>query len=438
MDTHIYDNLPPEDNAMLQALYSRSPKGVLEQLERLKSVDAGKFMEQYYVGYGHESIADCGSTTIFIEGVSMYAAKMIQQNPLYRGQEASTRYQDFLKLHKQPFHSFMHTELSTGQDRVEYEKICECLLDLYEQVFPLLQKGIEAAYEIDAQNKTHTRAVFAYACDIAGALLPIATKTNLSWHTDLRQAFDHIKRLVTHPYLHVRELGNQILTQLRQRYPHTFSGEVPTEERDIEWYTGPDDLFWVQSSHPPHVWEDEGVRKILVPYLYYRKRLEMLPDWTDQFGTLTLQGMMDFRSWRDIARHRGSRISFPDIAENRGVFAADYVDRLNRYLPTEVFDKLCNRLYPLIRRAQSLGDPELYVMALPMGVNVPLSYSATLRQALYVAELRSARNVHFTVRTFAQSIGRYLDRLNIPNYTCHDPSEFSVSRGNQTITEKKE
>ena len=49
------------------------------------------------------------------------------------------------------------------------------------------KKGIEAAYEIDAQNKTHTRAVFAYACDIAGAL-PIATKTNLSWHTDLRQS----------------------------------------------------------------------------------------------------------------------------------------------------------------------------------------------------------------------------------------------------------
>jgi thymidylate synthase ThyX len=51
-------------------------------------------METFYVGYGHASIADCGSTTIFIEGISILADKAIQDWQLYSGQETSTRYID--------------------------------------------------------------------------------------------------------------------------------------------------------------------------------------------------------------------------------------------------------------------------------------------------------------------------------------------------------
>ena len=93
----IYDDLHPEDGAMLQALYSRSPASVVEHVDKVRDVGSGKFMSRYYVGYGHASIGDCGSTNIFIENFSMLAAKAIQDNPLYSGQEASTRYLDFSK-----------------------------------------------------------------------------------------------------------------------------------------------------------------------------------------------------------------------------------------------------------------------------------------------------------------------------------------------------
>jgi len=61
----------------------------------LKKKGAEKFMKNFYVGYGHKSIGDCGNATIFVEGVSMLAAKAIQDWRLYSGQEASTRYVDF-------------------------------------------------------------------------------------------------------------------------------------------------------------------------------------------------------------------------------------------------------------------------------------------------------------------------------------------------------
>ena len=94
-DIFVIDDQHPEDLAMLQALYSRSPASVVTHLDKLKQSGSGKFMENYYVGYGHASIGDCGATTVFIEQVSMLVAKAMQDNPLYNGQEASTRYLDF-------------------------------------------------------------------------------------------------------------------------------------------------------------------------------------------------------------------------------------------------------------------------------------------------------------------------------------------------------
>src|SRR3954470_22058500 len=74
------DDVPPEDLAMLQALYSRSPASVTTHLDKVRSSGSSKFMSQYYVGYGHASIGDCGFTTVFIENYSMLAAKAIQDN----------------------------------------------------------------------------------------------------------------------------------------------------------------------------------------------------------------------------------------------------------------------------------------------------------------------------------------------------------------------
>ena len=97
----------PEADAMLQALHSRSTGGLEEHLKILADKGPDNFMKNFYVGYGHKSIGDCGSTTLFIEGVSMLVAKAIQDWPLYSGQESSTRYIDF---QTQPFKNPLGTK----------------------------------------------------------------------------------------------------------------------------------------------------------------------------------------------------------------------------------------------------------------------------------------------------------------------------------------
>ena len=42
---YIYDEFNPEDTAMMQALYSRSPKSVVEHVKKVKSSGSGEFMK---------------------------------------------------------------------------------------------------------------------------------------------------------------------------------------------------------------------------------------------------------------------------------------------------------------------------------------------------------------------------------------------------------
>jgi thymidylate synthase ThyX len=67
----------PEAVAMLQAFYSRSAESIVSRVERLgkdlTSVKAA--LKKFYIGYGHQSIGDCGTVTVFVENVSILAAK---------------------------------------------------------------------------------------------------------------------------------------------------------------------------------------------------------------------------------------------------------------------------------------------------------------------------------------------------------------------------
>ena len=193
----ILHDLHPEDGAMLQALYSRSPAGVESHLEKVEKAGAGKFMSQFYVGYGHASIGDCGVTNIFIENYSMLACKAIQDNPLYSGQEASTRYLDFSA---QPAFDPYNTPYTRS--------ILDGWLNLYNTWMPKVEAAIAEKYPFDENSykseKAWKNAVQVRAFDTMRSYLPVGTTTLFSWTTNLRQARDRMMKLKSHPLPEVR------------------------------------------------------------------------------------------------------------------------------------------------------------------------------------------------------------------------------------------
>src|SRR3989344_853641 len=203
----------PESSAMLQALHARSIGGLESHLKILSEKGPENFMKNFYVGYGHKSIGDCGTASLFIEGISMLAAKAIQDWPLYSGQESSTRYIDF---QIQPFKNPAGTQ--------EGEEIVESYRKFYMEALEPTKEHVKKQFPIKEGEKEtiYNKAIAARAFDILRGFLPAGSTTNLAWHTNLRQAADKIALLRHHPLLEVRNTAEAIERALLLAFPNSL------------------------------------------------------------------------------------------------------------------------------------------------------------------------------------------------------------------------
>lgn len=460
-EIYIYDDLHPEDNAMLQALYSRSPQSVVDHVEKVKAVGSGKFMEQFYVGYGHASIGDCGSTTIFLENVSMLAAKAFQDHQLYSGQEASTRYLDFAK---QPLiDPYAHPEsgaIQTGW------------ITLYDSYMPKVKEALRSRHPFNAaEHKTEKmwdKAISARAFDILRCLLPVGTGTLLSWHTNLRQARDHLRRLNHNPLIEVRNLAKTVHAALLEKYPHSFNAEDMDESSErnaarnayAEAIADEDQVLL-----PEPLWkglEAADQQTILdgqilvdmeaynakranqneVEYFRTRPKGGIVPHRFMQYGLYNLTFLLDFGSFRDLQRHRNGFCPLPLITSQFG-FHSWYLNELQNLLSENDFSALKVAIDKQISAVEQLpaslhrnrfSDQYLY----PMGMAVLCRLGYSLPQMIYVAELRSGATVHPSLRPIAQKMGQLLNKTHplLKTYIDNSSDEWSFKRGQQDITAK--
>ncbi len=450
----------PEDMAMLQALYSRSPAGVKSHLEKLKASGSGSFMERYYVGYGHASIGDCGTTTVFIEQVSMLAAKAIQDHPLYSGQEASTRYLDFSKQEiLDPYH---HPQSSAVQS---------AWLDLYKRTLAELIQGLTHRRPFDpSEYKNETvwkNALSARAFDIARCLLPVGATTLLSWTTNLRQARDHLRSLKHHPLPEVRDVAHQIFSALKDKYTHSFRGDEMTsvDTRDAYAQKYAETNFFIAPEtiqKRSDLTADEmktlargglvvrrdaididGLNRHEKELLATRPSGAALPRWLDSYGRYNLFFLIDFGSFRDIQRHRNGVCQIPRID---GAFGLNpwYEDQLRALLSPPSYAAFKKDFDAQMARIQNLSNagvpttPLLDQYLYPMGMQVLAHVSYSVPQVVYVGELRSGKTVHGSLRPAAQNMLRVLqeDLPGIAIYGDFDLDDWSAKRGEQTILEK--
>jgi len=166
VEVYALDNgacINAESEAMLQALHSRSVWWIKHHLKILKEKWAENFMKNFYVWYGHKSIWDCGSMTLFVEWISMLGAKAIQDSKLYNGQEASTRYIDFSK----------QKILNPVWNKL-WEDIQEKQRSFYLSILKPLQEHLEKKYPMQEWEKEpiYKKAIVAKAFDIARWFLP--------------------------------------------------------------------------------------------------------------------------------------------------------------------------------------------------------------------------------------------------------------------------
>ncbi len=425
----LYDEFTPEDNAMLQALYSRSPRSVAEHVEKVKKAGSGKFMEKFYVNYGHKSIADCGSTTIFIEKISILADKAIQDWPLYSGQETSTRYVD---MAQQPIIDPLGTE--------QTKEIINAWMDFYKKSQPKLLAYLREKYPFD-QSETeavYEKALAARCFDILRAFLPAGITTQLSWHTNLRQAWDKISLLRHHPLAEVKDIAAEMLRRLKEKYPHSFSHKFYPEQEEYEeqvmkkynYYQG--DLEGdFQADFNLKLAELEKYKDILTS----RPLKTNLPHFLTEAGNIIFDFKLDYGSFRDIQRHRNGVCRMPLLTNKHG-FQKWYLEQLPADLRQEAEGLIKKQNERLAALATT---PEVKQYYLALGYNVIGRVSYALPATVYVIELRSTRFVHPTLRALAHKM-HYAVKEKIPYLTLHtdlSPSRWDIGRGKQDIIKKE-
>jgi thymidylate synthase ThyX len=462
MKLRIVDDLNPEDIAMLQALYSRSAESVDVHLEKVKQTGSGKFMSNFYVGYGHKSIADCGSTTLFIENVSLLAAKAIQDWPLYSGQETSTRYIDMGKQSiVDPYGTF------------ESKRILDRWMAFYTGKQDAVGEIIRARYPRREGEKpeTYDRAVKARTFDVLRGFLPAGITTQLSWHTNLRQAGDHLEWMLHHPATEIVETAFHARKLLASSYPssgfdrsmaavsgvsNAGIGTVDIDER-AAWANSVAKQFtysvdrryhhhlngevrmtasWGRPGYPPSMLTDEGTR--YREMLKTRPRGCVLPHFMSDIASFTFDFLLDFGSFRDIQRHRNGVCRMPLLDTSWG-FESWYLEQLGE-LRTEAEMLIEEQAFSVSTLGTGESDREVkrqYYNAL--GFRVPCTVTYGLPALLYVLELRAGKTVHPSLRRVVHAMIKRF-RHEYPEIALHvdtDPDDWDVRRGDQTITEKK-
>jgi thymidylate synthase ThyX len=424
----VIDDQIPEAIAMLQALYSRDPRSVVEHLKKVAESGPEKFMASYYVGYGHKSIGDCGTTTLFIEQVSLLAAKAIQDWPLYNGQEASTRYLDMSQQTVlNPLGSEEGQEIQDEWMRI-YKYTLAALVPFLKEQFPIADGQKESVYE---------KAITAKAFDIARGLLPAGVTTLASWHTNLRQAADHLQRLNHHPLAEIREMAEEITAKLREKYASSFSHKkyeaqeayLAKAEAALAYYDRPDATdFLVQNNL-----KMDGLKEFK-DLLETRPEKTELPEKLRKFGDLDFRFPLDFGSFRDLQRQRSGVRMMPLLTTNHG-FLPWYLEQL----PTDVRNEVEKVIASQQKKILALDcAPAVRQYYIAIGYIVACDETFSLPAAIYVAELRAGQTVHPTLRVVAQKMGQAIAEA-VPGIALHcdmSPDAWNIKRGTQDITKK--
>lgn len=430
----LIDNLPPEVTAMLQAKLSRQPGGYDKNTEGLVGMSSvEKFMGIFFVGYGHKSIGDCGSTTLTWNGVSMLAAKALEHWPLFNGQETSTRYVDVTNL------SFV---VPPGAGDIGHTLMEKCFALYHKSFEPLIQHlkvtfPLEDGQDVEKYDKT----IQARAYDILGSLLPAGAKTNVSIHMNLRQMREHLCYLVHHPLEEIRTLAQSSLDLLVKQYPGSFKDLGIHEEREAYRREFMTDLYYDNDAeeyrelNPIQMTVLRPMKPSEERFLKNRNMRIELPHLFNQIANFSGLYTIDFRSYRDIERQRSMNQTLPLLTTRLG-FGNWYLNQMPEKLRAEVGSFLAD--YRIAIEEIGISPSNLQYL-IPMGYKVHVVFSVGLAHMIYIMELRSQTTVHPTVRNLVHPWAHYFKSVfpNIPLYADMDPKDFNLKRADQTITEKK-
>ena len=283
----------------------------------------------------------------------------------------------------------------------------------------------------------YLKAIKARGFDSLRGFLPAGITTQLSWHSNLRQAWDHLALLRHHPLEEVRDTANAILKQLKEKYAHSFSHPINEDTEKYRAAMVAKYNYYLPETAPAFTMRTSIDPLELAQYqdaIDARSLKTGLPNFLGDLGTISFDFLLDFGSFRDLQRHRAGICRMPLLTTKFG-FNEWYLEQLPEDTRLEA-QKLIAEQILAIEKLDTTPEIKQYYTAI--GFNVACRVSYPLPAALYVIELRSGRAVHPTLRQVAHKMHAAVI-AKFPNLKLQSDlslDDWDVRRGSHDIVTK--
>jgi thymidylate synthase ThyX len=455
------NNLPQITCAALFARYSRSPKSLrrllLDEFLEAQPSDghgqagagakrAGELFSRVLAEFGDDSVAQLGGVHIACEQVSQPLAKALEWGRLAAYLEQSTRYIPYTDKRDGFFRYYRDPEVMQSRYAESYVNALDGLFSTYCVILEPLQEHLDAKTPELGDAAARKRAIRALALDVARALLPAGTVSNVGIFASGQSYEQMVMRLRAHPLPEAQSYAELINTELQKVIPD-FISRLDRPDRGGRWVEYLRDL---RTSTEKHALRDPGDAQESVRLLDWDKNAEstiMSAALFDQ-STVDLQAIerhVDARSeaekddlWNDIVGDRGNRRHRPgrgfehtaytfEITSDYGAFRDLQRHRmltiqwqtlntdLGYAIPEAIVEAgLEARWRPAIERAESVRAeliaefPQQAQYLVTLGHRIRYVMRLNVREAMQMLELRTSPQAHPNYRTVCRELHRQI------------------------------
>ncbi len=399
--------LTPELLAATGARYSRNNEGLDAIVSKIDFNNTDKSVDGIFkmVDYGHASIADMAPVTMFMDGISIYAAFVLWYlSPTAGGQESSTRY---INYNDSECYLPKNADDTSKYLFSMYEKstnIWTEILNKYPEILNLPEGTLERQKERFIRN---------FVFDRARVWLPISAKTNVMMVKSARTWVELISLLLSHPFEELKEIGRGLKEQLDLVTPRLTKHTVE-KNSNKKWMED-----WVNSYNKPienqilteqvYVYDNLLFDQELVNNDLGSRENRYCPSG-DSIRMTSMKYIIpriSFGELRDVNRHRTGN-KFTSMRPLGFYGCKDYFTSL----PLTVrCDKLLlqildmsdegtkfieNQTLNLNQRAPvALEEIEKTLYSLPLGTQFYFEHTTTLDKFIYQCELRTGTGAHY-------------------------------------------
>jgi thymidylate synthase ThyX len=421
--------LSPETIAVTFAKTSRSPLTFQEIADELTDEKSAKFHEKWVVGYGHASVAEHAVLHIALENVSRLATECIESNRLASYTEKSTRYQMWaLGGYHLPH------EVVDGPHEPIYRKCCDHLFQAYYDSLKPVRELVRKRFprregESETAWDNRTRSQYVDACRF---LLPAAALANVGMTANARALEHAIRKMLSHPLVEVREIGQAIKEVAQDEVPTLvkYADRVPylmTTRADLASQAAR--LGLDQRNEPLRLiaYDPEAESRVMAAAIYAQgtcsfeqalvhvrslegeARLDFaktilgcldrfdIPLREMEHATYTFEALIDQGAYLELKRHRMMTQTPQRLTAELGyavprlISEAGFEDsyRAAMEVAFETFNEMAG------------WNPHVTAYIVPNAFNRRVLMTLNLREVFHLCELRSQSNAHFSMRRLA-------------------------------------